>query len=147
MQSQDCANNLKFGANFGPVNAKQEKLALISCICHNLTMFFLVSHVFTTFLMHIFLQYFQSKHFHCATFRKSGGKMSDPHIRFTLCCPTCEIWWPVHPQPAGDRERQQLQPTSSPQQKAAAFPWLDPSSLPPQELHWAREGVFLLTFH
>ena len=40
MQSHDCANFLKTCANFGIMNRKKEKLALISYICHNLTKLF-----------------------------------------------------------------------------------------------------------
>ena len=39
MQSHDCAKYLRICANFGRRNAKQEKLALMSSICHNLTKF------------------------------------------------------------------------------------------------------------
>ena len=35
MQSHDCAKYLRICANFGLMNAKLDKLALISCICHN----------------------------------------------------------------------------------------------------------------
>ena len=40
IQSHDCAQYLRICANVGLINAKHEHLALISCICHNLTKFF-----------------------------------------------------------------------------------------------------------
>ena len=40
MQSHNCAKYLRIVTNFRQVNAKQEKLAQIICICYNLTMFF-----------------------------------------------------------------------------------------------------------
>ena len=35
IQLHNCAQSLRMCANFGLMKAKHEKLALISCICHN----------------------------------------------------------------------------------------------------------------
>ena len=76
---QESAHNLKSRllvflascANFGLLNAKQEKVALISWICHKLTILLL-------FLTHVSAQKLQSEHFDCAnkfTFRKSAADL------------------------------------------------------------------------
>ena len=37
MKSHNCAESLSMCANYGLIKAKHKKVALISCICHNLT--------------------------------------------------------------------------------------------------------------
>ena len=44
----------------------EKKLALISCIYHNLTKFFLVLHVFMSLFTHVSAQNVQYEHFDCA---------------------------------------------------------------------------------
>ena len=46
MQSQDWGKYLRICSNLALMNVKHEKLALTTFICHNFTIFFLVSHVF-----------------------------------------------------------------------------------------------------
>ena len=77
MQSHDCTNYLRICANFGILNAKQEKLQLISYLSQ-FDKVFLVSHVFMTFLTHVYVQNFHSQLFDCSkelAFRKSGHKV------------------------------------------------------------------------
>ena len=58
------------------MNTKQEKLALLSCICHNWTKFSSL-HILMSFLTCMSAQNVQSEHFECAkelASRKSGER-------------------------------------------------------------------------
>ena len=75
MESHNCAKYLRICANFGLMNANEEKLAQLLYIYHNLTMFSNFTSFYVNFT-HVFVQNFQSEHFDCANklaFRKSGG--------------------------------------------------------------------------
>ena len=59
MQSHDRAKCFRICANFGLMNTKPEKLALISCICPNFTKknkFYMFYVIFTHFMLKIFNQ-------------------------------------------------------------------------------------------
>ena len=79
----NCAKYLRICANVGLMNARQEKLVLISCLGQYFYKVMLVLHVFMEFLTRVSAQNFQSEYFDCATefaFRKSGEKMGSTEI-------------------------------------------------------------------
>ena len=83
MQSHDCTKYLRICAKFGMIDVKPEKPALNSCNCHNLTKFFLGSHVVKKYSTHSSAQNFQSEHFYCGKEWAFRNSVYDIQLRHT----------------------------------------------------------------